>query len=65
MAMTREQYPGTQPQRGRTRLKAFCTLYRKKDTRRADAPSRLDGFKGELSLNVGGTTKYAQHTLVP
>ena len=44
---------------------SFLPAYRRKDTRGADALPRSGRNKGEFSLNVGGTTKYARHTLVP
>lgn len=47
--MTREQYPGAQPQRGRSRLKASCQPHQVKDTRRAKrTPPRQRGPKGDF-----------------
>lgn len=63
--MTREQYFDTLPTERNTPAESIPQSTLRKDTRRADAPPRSGGNKGEHSLNVGGTTKYAVHTLVP
>ena len=54
------------PQRERPLAESLLHERRKKDTCRADAPQRFCGNEGGIvSLNVGGTTKYASHALVP
>ena len=45
---------------------SFLPAYRRKDTRGAGVLPRFRQKQGGMiSLNVGGTTKYARHTLVP
>ncbi len=63
--MTREQYFDALLQRGRPRLKVFCK--RLSGRTPAEPTHRLvqAETRGSFSLNVGGTTKYAVHTLVP